>query len=426
MRMYFPDMHGTVNRDQLDMLLSRRQEARPQKSKPPYLPQELIDLVIDQVASGRDLHTLQACSLTATSWLPRSRGHLFSFTYLHPNNFQEMEQRFQSSDISHYMRNLLLQCGTLDDDEEVIARDSELNENLLSFLQNVERIELSTVTWIGLRSGVQKRFITGFTAVTVLRLSEVVFNNLTDILTLARSFAHLAKLHLRKVVWHGMDASSPSGSGSNEPPRLHPQRLTDIEIYECTSPADFISAFFSSGSGERLERIAVEWGDNDDPRVLRSLIFTAGESLKILEVDLSWQEPVVPLDLRRSSNLRELYVDGLLLDPPDTHTHTPSTHLSWIPTFISGISSHHLRKVVFYITLSDIRELERLHLGRLDTILGGERFQSVEIVGFVVTVLPHGVVPPLRRTDILAAIQNRMPKAHSRGILRLTREEISN
>ena len=48
-----------------------------------YLPQELIDTIIDEVAQGDSTYTLRACCLVQRRWVERSRRHLFKEISLH-------------------------------------------------------------------------------------------------------------------------------------------------------------------------------------------------------------------------------------------------------------------------------------------------------------------------------------------------------
>lgn len=62
-------------------LCDRQQDDRARECPP--LPQEIIDVIIDQVAGLRKKgtrRTLLSCSLTCKSWLPRSTSHLFNAT----------------------------------------------------------------------------------------------------------------------------------------------------------------------------------------------------------------------------------------------------------------------------------------------------------------------------------------------------------
>lgn len=252
----------------------------------PELPQELIDLVIDQLAIDEELHALQACSLTASSWLPRTRSHLFGFLYLDPDNFAEQEERFLSSETAAYVRNLVIEGGTENDDEEPVPRDGELSQVLLALFTDVESVTLSHMRWSGLRPEVQTYFLSQLPRLTVLQLSDVEFPKLTELLSLAQSFSELREIHLIRVVWSA-DKSAVTRRAYS--PSKAPFHLVDISVYECTSPAAFISSLLPPGYGAGLRRIALEWGEPEDPTILRNLIVNAGPSLRTLAIDLSWQ-----------------------------------------------------------------------------------------------------------------------------------------
>ncbi|THH22133.1 hypothetical protein EUX98_g8241 [Antrodiella citrinella] len=435
---------------------------------PPQLPQELVDLVIDQIAHDDDVRTLQSCALAAASWLPRCRGHLFSTVYLHPNHYARTHARFASTlstgvGIGHYVRHVFLKAGTSDEDEQPIPRDAELPASLLALFPNAEHYELINVRWGGLRPDVRAHFVDGaHGTVLALALREVAFPTLAELVRLVRALGGLKVLRMRNVVWEGdggdgayvRDDGGGGGRGRGRSPSLasssssaNPQgpgassdaaggggpRLEDLEMYECTSPGAFISRYFFSStsdgvgaSGERLQRLALDWrGREEDPAILRNLISDAGAALQILEVDLAWQQPAVPLDLSASTGLRSLFLDGLLLDDSDDSPTDPTAPSPMarhcIPTVLVGIASTRMRKLVFYVVLSYLNGLQRLDLEQVDAVLAQRRFATVECVGFGITILPiSGVVPP-KREEIWETIKRRMGRAEARGVLRLMR-----
>ncbi|KAJ3483378.1 hypothetical protein NLI96_g6356 [Meripilus lineatus] len=252
------------------------------------LPQELIDLVIDHLASDGELHALQACCLTTSAWLPRIRSHLFGVVSLVPDKFTVFEETFRNSEAKDYVRGLAIEGGTEDDDEETVPRDGELTQGLLALFTNVEILRLSQMRWGKLRVDVQGQFLRGLPTLTVLHLTDVEFPKLTDLLSLARSYSELREIHLTRVVW-SVEQGPGMISRRGYSPLKDPLHLEALSVYECTSPAAFVSSLLPLGYAGELKRISLEWGELDDPTILRDLIKDAGASLRSLAIDLSWQ-----------------------------------------------------------------------------------------------------------------------------------------
>lgn len=128
------------------------------------------------------------------------------------------------------------------------------------------------------------------------------------------------------------------------------------------------------------------------------------------------------LDFRENTNLVEVTLDGLILDEHRTGEMKRQS-MSWVPTLLSTITSHQLRKVILNVTLSktDVRErLQRFNLEQVDDILAKERFSGTKIVGFIINLLPDSE----GREEALKTVQERMPRSHARGVLCTTPEEL--
>jgi len=310
-------------------LTSQRKHGSRDKSSasagPPHLPQELIDLIIDHLAFDSDFLTLQSCSLAASSWLPRSRGHLFNAVSLEPDDFPQAETHFGHSapHLAQFVRKLYIRTGATDEeeDEEPVPRDNELTPSLLALFTRVDSLHLVHMRWDDLRPSVRDYFHSGYLELSTLHLGDVEFSKSSHLLHFLRCLPRLTLLHLRRVTW----CSKEEGHHHRGPEHSRLAHLREVRVYECTSSAVFICGLFCGGNGEALERIALDWGESENPDVLRRLILTAGESLQTLEVDVSWQgmwrinypvdhnslvfciESAVPLDLGRNCNLEELW-----------------------------------------------------------------------------------------------------------------------
>lgn len=129
------------------------------------------------------------------------------------------------------------------------------------------------------------------------------------------------------------------------------------------------------------------------------------------------------LDFQENTNLRELTLDGLILDEPKGRE-VRRRGVTWVPTLLSSITSHQVRKVILNVTLSktDVRErLQRFSLEQVDDILAQRQFRSTRIIGFIINLLPESG----GREEALKVVQERMPKSFARGVLCTTPEELA-
>ncbi|CAL1716744.1 unnamed protein product [Somion occarium] len=378
----------------------------------PRLPQELIEQIIDELYS--DLEALQACSLTASAWLPRSRRHLFNSLSLHPDNYATIEERFSTASLSSYIHRLWISCGGRNEDEVPIPRDEELTVSVLSCFHKVSQMELHNMRWDNLRFDVQDYFATRYTSLTIFDLYDVEFQNLDDLLRLVRGFYNVHSLQLRKVWWET----------ETDPPTIVPSpplHLRELMVYETSSSASFIIGLFGTTHPENLQRIAVDWGDGDDLAILDDFVQSAGPSLRTLEVDLSWHAPLAPLDLRLNTDLRDVWLDGLLLDEPNSPAAFQPT---WIPSLLNSITSPCMIEVVFYIFLGNLDGLKLLDMEQLDRIFSGPRFRNMKVIGFMLVILPHPDWRLPSRSDVQEIIRQRMPRTNARGLLRFRSHEL--
>ena len=58
----------------------------------PYLPQEILDEIIDLLHDHRD--ALKRCCLVSESWVPRTRQHLFAKIEFKPENYDKWKKTF--------------------------------------------------------------------------------------------------------------------------------------------------------------------------------------------------------------------------------------------------------------------------------------------------------------------------------------------
>lgn len=205
----------------------------------PYLPQELVDSIIDHVDSDRN--TLFACALVSRSWLHSSRYHLFDNISFHPQANLPPQQLCaqlyhmlqESPVIIPYIRHLqifegsvpplhqhlqILESGAYERSGQWIASERTLPP-LLKLLTNLRQLELSAsasspmVRWKSLPFTLQNAICTALKlpSLAYFRLHSWEFPNHVSLASLLSSCQHLKGLSLSCVtVCEDLDHRSSS------------------------------------------------------------------------------------------------------------------------------------------------------------------------------------------------------------------------
>jgi len=81
----------------------------------PRIPQDVIDEILDQLATYSDLESLRACSLVSKSWVSSCRPHLFHTAFFNSESVPGWLKTFPSPEESpaRHVRHLRIQIGGL-------------------------------------------------------------------------------------------------------------------------------------------------------------------------------------------------------------------------------------------------------------------------------------------------------------------------
>ena len=85
----------------------------PTETKAVILPQDIIDEILDYLATGSDLGSLRSCALVSRSWVPSCRRHLFHVVHFTPVNIDRWLKTFPVPEDSpaHHVRDLRFSIG---------------------------------------------------------------------------------------------------------------------------------------------------------------------------------------------------------------------------------------------------------------------------------------------------------------------------
>ena len=117
----------------------------------PRIPQELIDEILDYLATDSDFKSLQSCALVSKSWVPSCRRHLFHTILFTPRGMARWLEAFPVPEESpaHLVRELRFALG---------GRYSA-SQDLLEYVQRFTNVE--GVAWLGY-GGFQSSWILSF------------------------------------------------------------------------------------------------------------------------------------------------------------------------------------------------------------------------------------------------------------------------
>jgi len=384
------------------------------------LPIELCEYIIDIVASMSppDQQTLLSCSLVCRAWLSRSQVHIFRGISLQtPGELRQfvhiIERRFH---LGLFVQELRL-CP-----EYSAAMLLEMTEHLLApRLPEVSTVAIrppthtsrssiefrrsalySIVDWIQRRPRDMAPSLkcvnltyppqwlgARFCSVTVLKLSFIQFDTLTDFGSMLRAFPNLSILHCVKVHWSRW-------YGSFEPFRDALSNVTEIYLRTNIS--------WLPGAQEMI---------TSAPASLHTLAFSAHLLPDPADYDLAMQR----LGVERLTSLVNLHLIGS--EGAGLHHDVDE----WMSRFLAHVTSPKLRqiKLEFPLVKSYISHgLNWLCCSRIDDLLSGPLFSQLDEVVFELGDTVH--CEKCWRVQL----RNGFPRLYARGIMRVVVSDVTS
>ncbi|EMD31528.1 hypothetical protein CERSUDRAFT_78145 [Gelatoporia subvermispora B] len=275
------------------------------------LPQELYDIVIDQVASSQPTDaagtkdTLLACMLACKQLAESSRKHLYQDVKLsYSSKLPRINILYHPSRLGKYVRRLRIRddsrirepewIGRLDDDSELEVIDGHFLTTflpMLSLLTNINYLAIQDPKWR--RFGVQTRtfLVQHFSpTITKLHLRNINFWNSNQAVRLLQSFPHLSDMSvLGGVAWGYLDHTR-SQLSSPVPLSLGTLRISDDAF--CTISAysvHLVNWLVAERPLVRARKLYICWSQ-PNTRVLVGLMRKLWDNLGELHLCLSVQE----------------------------------------------------------------------------------------------------------------------------------------
>ncbi|KAK0448780.1 hypothetical protein EV421DRAFT_1484895 [Armillaria borealis] len=240
----------------------------------PELPQELIDLIIDELQT--DVHTLRASALAGRVFLHRARTHLFRQLVLAPplpaSSLRKWRPPFSSPPLPvlRYVRKLrLIGLGNRgkeqwDPTELHTILDALINLQELSIV-NVDALVLKLV-----QSALSSK------PLDTLFLNVLRFEDRDGFYSLIRSFSRLKHFSL-----HQFQCDSPSSPPSS---LITPNELDTLELAYHSYGSDVAEMLVDLKSLRGLKTLLVRPASTDDLESIGSILDATKDSLERLDV----------------------------------------------------------------------------------------------------------------------------------------------
>ncbi|KAK0200558.1 hypothetical protein DFS33DRAFT_166470 [Desarmillaria ectypa] len=247
------------------------------------IPQELVDMIIDEVGDNKE--SLQACALASRAFYPRASAHLFERIRL-----RAFEKRFDAfRDLCHQNPRLAQLVKSL----HIIHRREDANLWLSEIIRNVSALTLEQVVLAGCTQ------LPSFNKLTMLRLIDVKLPRVPQAHELFKNIPRLERLILESISLPEKEDFAPSES----PPPVSEHYLDDrdcIHLRELVLRPDHTllqgsSAFVYRSraygvSFSQLEKLTFEGVYNAyGYRALEEIVDTAAESLVSLDMSFAYE-----------------------------------------------------------------------------------------------------------------------------------------
>ncbi|KAH9930205.1 uncharacterized protein B0H18DRAFT_1083847 [Fomitopsis serialis] len=362
---------------------------------PPRLPQELAEMIIDELGDTYQRPTLAACSLTCRAWLHRSRVHIHSAVRLDPNSHLDRLSELYSGPLADYVRSLSIDA---------------------SRLKKIHRLALEALVWEQLEEQTVRIFLTNYDDVRDVWLAACDFYNPAAFVRLLQSFGKADSIRMEGM---GCDPVDFEEALEENGPVLHLQALDVGEL--CNAPSIVARWAYHGRKEVVIESIHFSW-NHEDPVHLSRLLQLAGPSVKSLSITMDDHVQRVrttpgelqgAVDLSQNTGLRTLRVLLRL----ETSNYI---EVSWIGDVLSQLSSQLLAHILIFIELPSYELLDKLRWDLIDSALADTRIPALKKVECCILrryMLHQGLDP-----NAINRVRNALPKLAALGILEVSQE----
>ena len=245
---------------------------------PPRLPQELAEMVIDELGRDYQRPALAACSLTCRAWLHRCRIHIHSAVRLDPQSHLENLSKLYDGPLAEYVRSLSIDACV----EGEPRPHPWLNtvRPLLERLKRIRRLALDAIVWEHLEDATKRIFLTNYEDVRDIWLATCDFYDPATFVRFLQVFKRAESIRMEGVGCDPVDCEEALKENDEE---LH---LRWLDVGDLCSAPSIVAQWAWYGRRElSLENIHFSWG-SEDPIHLSRMLQLAGASVQKLSITM--------------------------------------------------------------------------------------------------------------------------------------------
>jgi len=246
-------------------------------SSNPFLPPEILDYIVDLLHDNPEV--LRECCLTSTSWIPRTRKHLFARIKFHtPNILQSWKDTFPDpfDSPAHHTRALAYSQSVVD----ATAAD------WIAGFSHVVRLEVTCRATPDTLTAVSFVPFHGFPP--AIKYLRVVFSTLPtpEIFNLILSFPLLEDLSM--ATYFG-EATGDDGFGGLQTairPQTQPTFTGSLDLFLGEGIGPVTSWLLSLPGGIHFQKLSLAWFREADAPLITALVRECSDTLESLHITL--------------------------------------------------------------------------------------------------------------------------------------------
>ncbi|KAJ7755334.1 hypothetical protein DFH07DRAFT_491329 [Mycena maculata] len=322
-------------------------------------PPELVDITLDFLFD--DVLTLIKCSQVCRTWVPTSRYHLWAMRIAHfgaGDTKTSRLVRLLSNPLSTLAPAVRRVCvGSIAQQRDLMSLMKKISP-CLQVLQASKSLYLRTITWKDIDEFSRVAFLSKFSSLTELVLSNIQFGVFDDMASVLASFPALQRLYFVRVQWQGGLPYDPAKLNLTFP------ELRTLEIdYGCQSVVEWLR--LSPPTFPRLSTFHLKLSD-----IPSAGIFSPDFAPSLVHVEIGFYRLYLDslrhfhIDLSRNPALRNIHISHLQLNELGLSGADPLTnrvYVGWVPEVLASVASpavQRLRLSIWVTTVSDIDLLD--------------------------------------------------------------------
>jgi hypothetical protein len=276
------------------------------------LPQELINIILENIDVDVDQWTLRCCSLACSSLLHPSRRRIFRRIVLYPQSGHYYTSKptsrcrrlynllLRSPHIATFIQELKLYEGQSDKDQDRMGSDPSL-PLVLGMLKDLARLEFRRLEWgelsLAVRQSIQN--VLELSSLHFVHMELSFFATMDDFSRLLSHAEGLTGLSLDEIYTSWGEPVSPEGSSQGRDPKeqgVYSDRrrhLLNLQINKFSEFVNWILGPHSLLDVSHVHTLHITNHPRSEGHVIDHLLHVIGGSLKHLKLDapkVFWSE----------------------------------------------------------------------------------------------------------------------------------------